>query len=321
MAGTEPAAAKRHGAGAFGPVDSIVRPRRASSLPLAHAAFMLIAMSRIDRIFQELRQRDARALMPFITAGDPDLATTEVLLPALEQAGASIVELGIPFSDPIADGPVIEGSMTRALKGGVSLDGVMATIRAVRERVELGMVAMVSYSIVYRYGLEAFVADAKAAGLDGFIFPDLPLDEAGPARRVVSEAGLTLSLLIAPTTPIERAQRIAEASSGFVYVVSRAGTTGEQAQLPPELSERLARLREVTDLPLAVGFGVATAAQVRQVVSEADAAIVGSALVRQIAEHAGDDQQTIVEVASAFTRELASGLSGSRPSEAATAQQ
>jgi tryptophan synthase alpha chain len=265
-------------------------------------------MSRIDRIFQDLAHRRAKALMPFITAGDPDLATTEALLPALEQAGASVVELGIPFSDPIADGPVIEGSMTRALNNGVTLAEVLAMVRSVRPHVSLGLVAMVSYSIVYRYGLERFLADAAAAGIDGFIFPDLPVDEAGPAQAAVQQKGLTMSLLVAPTTPIDRAKQIAAASSGFVYVVSRAGTTGEQGQLPEALSQRLSELRKVTDLPLAVGFGIGRPEHVRQVVAEADAAIVGSALMRQVNEHRQADRASLVEAVGRFTRELASGL-------------
>jgi tryptophan synthase alpha chain len=269
---------------------------------------MLEPMNRIDRIFHDRRRAGQRTLMPFVTAGDPDLASTEALLPALEQAGASVVELGIPFSDPIADGPVIEQSMTRALNRGTTLSDVLAMVRSVRAKVELGLVAMVSYSIVYRYGLERFVGDARAAGIDGLIFPDLPVDEAGPAQNAAAEAGLTLSLLIAPTTPIDRARAIAAASTGFVYVVARAGTTGQQAALPPELTDRLAELRAVTDLPLAVGFGISQPEHVRQVVREADAAIVGSALVRQLEQHQDADQASLVEAVSNLTRDLAGGL-------------
>lgn len=265
-------------------------------------------MNRIDRIFHDRRRAGQRTLMPFVTAGDPDPASTEALLPALEQAGASVVELGIPFSDPIADGPVIEQSMTRALNRGTTLSDVLAMVRSVRAKVELGLVAMVSYSIVYRYGLERFVGDARAAGIDGLIFPDLPVDEAGPAQNAAAEAGLTLSLLIAPTTPIDRARAIAAASTGFVYVVARAGTTGQQAALPPELTDRLAELRAVTDLPLAVGFGISQPEHVRQVVREADAAIVGSALVRQLEQHQDADQASLVEAVSNLTRDLAGGL-------------
>lgn len=261
--------------------------------------------NRIDTIFKELRGRDAKALMPFVTAGDPDLSTTAGLLEAAQRAGASICEVGIPFSDPIADGPVIQASMSRALDAGVRVGRVFDTVAQVRPKVDLGLVAMVSYSIVHRMGLEAFVAQAKEAGFDGFIFPDLPLEESGPARQAVAEAGLILSMLIAPTTPIERAEQIAAASTGFVYVVSRPGITGARSELPPELPDRLTRLRQVTDLPMTVGFGISTADQVRQVVSVADAAIVGSALVERVAQ-AGPD--TAVADAEKMMAELVSGL-------------
>ena len=268
---------------------------------------MLTAMSRIDTIFNELRGRGGRAIMPFVTAGDPDVETTVEVVKALDRAGASVCELGIPFSDPIADGPVIQASMTRALDGGVKVGRVFDAVRSVRGEVSIGLVAMCSYSIVFRKGLEAFCHEAAEAGVDGLILPDLSLEEAGPAREAAEAAGLALSLLIAPTTPIERAQRIAAASSGFVYIVSRKGITGESADLPPELPERLAAIREATDLPLAVGFGIATPEQVRAVVQQADAAIVGSALVRRIhdAREAGDDPAAAAE---RFVAELAGGL-------------
>lgn len=269
---------------------------------------MLVDMNRIDRIFEDLRQRGGKALMPFVTAGDPDLATTARLLPALEQAGASVVELGIPFSDPVADGPVIQESMKRALDKGVRVRQVFEMVAQVRAQVSLGLVAMVSYSIVHRIGSETFVREAAQAGLDGFIFPDLPLEEAPTVAAQVREAGLILSMLVAPTTPIERAERIAKASSGFVYVVSRPGITGESAALPPELPERIERLRAATDLPVAVGFGISTREQVAEVVRVADAAIVGSAMVRRIGEYAEEPSERIVEHVAAFTRELAAGL-------------
>ncbi|MEX0654219.1 MAG: tryptophan synthase subunit alpha [Phycisphaeraceae bacterium] len=276
-------------------------------------------MNRIDRIFRDLRSASAgaaegaaqgKALMPFITAGDPDIATTGELLPALEQAGASVVELGIPFSDPIADGPVIEASMAHALRQGLRVHDVFEQVAAVRSKVDLGLVAMVSYSLVHRMGLDRFIDDAKSAGLDGFILPDLPLEESQPAREAVAKAGLILSMLIAPNTPIERARRIASASSGFLYVISRAGITGERAELPPELPRRIQRLREATDLPVAVGFGISSAEQVRDVVAVADAAIVGSAIVRQVAAHREQGGPAVVDAVASFTRELASGLPG-----------
>ena len=268
----------------------------------------LMETNRIDTIFADLRPSGRKALMPFITAGDPDLDTTIRLLEAAQDAGASICEVGIPFSDPIADGPVIQASMSRALDRGLKVDQVFAAIAEARTRLTIGLVAMVSYSIVHRMGLKNFVTQAKTAGFDGFIFPDLPLAESGPARAVVAEAGMILSMLIAPTTPIERAEQLAAARTGFVYVVSRPGITGAREALPPELPARLERLRGVTDSPMAVGFGISTAAQVRDVVSVADAAIVGSALVAQIYEFAQISNDRAVEGTRAAVAELASGL-------------
>ncbi|MEM1213068.1 MAG: tryptophan synthase subunit alpha [Planctomycetota bacterium] len=271
-------------------------------------------MSRIDAIFERLRGGGNKGLMPFVTAGDPSLeATAEVLL-AMEGAGASVVELGIPFSDPIADGPVIQASMQHALDTGTTVEGVFEMVASVRDRLSLGLVAMVSYSIVHRLGLEVFVHRAGAAGFDGLIFPDLTVEEAeaaGGAREAAAAAGLSLAMLVAPTTPMERAERIASASSGFVYVVSRAGITGARTELPAGLGERLAGLRGVTQTPLAVGFGVSSPEQVRAVVGGcggADAVIVGSALVDRIAGTRGQPTAESAAQAGAFVAGLAAGL-------------
>ncbi len=265
-------------------------------------------MNRIERIFADLRREDRRALMPFITAGSPSLQATAALLPAMEAAGASICELGLAFSDPIADGPVIQSAMTDALVRGVTVQGVFETIRQARSQVEMGLVAMVSYSIVYRRGAKRFVAEAKAAGFDGFIFPDVPVDESESISQVVREAGLTCSLLIAPTTPLERARRIAAASSGFVYVIARSGITGESDSVPAALAQRVAALREVTDLPIAVGFGISGPEHVKAVTSVADAAIVGSAVVRRIASCPDEAPDKIAAAVGPFVAELAGGL-------------
>lgn len=261
-------------------------------------------MNRIDSIFETHAAQGGKALMPFITAGDGGVDKLSQIIPALERGGASICEIGIPFSDPIADGPVIQASMTRALDAGIKVEQVFEQVAAIRSQTELGLVAMVSYSIVYRIGLDAFVKQSAQAGFDGFIFPDLPLEESHAARDAAADAGLILSMLIAPTTPIDRAQQIAAASTGFAYVVSRRGITGESSSLPPDLPDRLAKLREVAEVPMAVGFGISTADQVRDVVSVADAAIVGSAMVRRLHEHPDDPAGQ----AEAMTRELAAGL-------------
>jgi tryptophan synthase alpha chain len=265
-------------------------------------------MNRIQSIFKELAQRRRGALMPFLTAGYPSMELTAELLPRLGPAGASICELGFPFSDPIADGPVISASMTEALAGGFTPDRLLQTVRRVREQVELGLVAMVSYSLVYRRGVQVFVEQAQQAGFDGFIFPDLPLEEAEAVTGPVADAGMTMSLLIAPTTPMARAEQIARRSSGFVYIVAHTGITGQRDRLPDDLTERIGRLRHVTDLPLAVGFGISRPEHVRAVTEVADAAIVGSALVKRMGEHAGAPVDQQVGYATSFVRELADGL-------------
>jgi tryptophan synthase alpha chain len=265
-------------------------------------------MNRIERIFQQRRAAGHKTLMPFLTAGYPSIEATEAMLPAIERAGASIVEVGFPFSDPIADGPVIQSSMAAALGAGATAEQVLAMVGRVRSRVDLGMVAMVSFSIVYRLGVERFIGEAAGAGIDGFIFPDLPLEEAEALRGPVHEAGLTCSLLVAPTTPTERAKRIAAASSGFVYAVARTGITGESEAAPEGLAERMAVLREATDLPIAVGFGISRPEHVASVVEHADAAIVGSALVRQISEQRDAGPEKLAEHVGGYVAELVGGL-------------
>jgi len=265
-------------------------------------------MSRIDSIFADLHARGGKALMPFVTAGYPSVEATGAMLPAIETGGASICELGIPFSDPIADGPTIQASMTAALDNHVHPRDIFAMVAQLRPKLNMGLVAMVSYSIVYRHGSDAFVAAAAEAGIDGFIVPDLPLEEMASLRDTTAAAGLTCSGLIAPTTPADRAAAIAAASTGFVYLVARTGITGERSELPPELPDRIRRLRDATDLPIAVGFGIANAQQVRAVVDVADAAIVGSALVKRITQHIGDPPDQLAQHIGSFVSELASGL-------------
>jgi len=262
-------------------------------------------MNRIDQIFEDLRSGDRKALMPFVTAGYPTLDDTAAILTELQAAGASIVEIGFPFSDPIADGPVISASMTEALKHELHPTDIFDMIKARRDKLQIGLVAMVSYSIVYRVGVEKFVQQAHDAGMDGFIFPDLPLEESESITGPVREAGMTSSLLIAPTTSDDRAAKIAKACTGFVYMLARTGITGARADLPADLVDRVSKLRKVTDLPIAVGFGISNAEQVRAVTQVADAAIVGSALVKHIGKHLDDAPQA----AGQFTADLAKGLS------------
>lgn len=270
-------------------------------------------MNRIERIFGDLQSRGQKALMPFITAGDPDIETTADLLPAIERGGGAICELGIPFSDPIADGPVIQASMTHALSKGTRPQHVLDIVRRQRARLNMGVVAMVSYTIVYRIGHPrkdsaeqwAFLKSAKDAGIDGFIIPDVTVEESQPVVEAMKALDLTCSFLISPSTSDERAERIARACTGFVYVLSRAGLTGEKTELPPDLPARIRRLRNVTDLPIAVGFGISNRQQVEQVTSVADAAIVGSAIMRRIAPMREQSREAVTSEVERFVRELA----------------
>lgn len=267
--------------------------------------------NRIDSIFAARRADGRKALMPFVVGGRPTPDSLPGLLEAAATNGASIVEVGIPFSDPIADGPVIAGAMHRALESGVTPESVFEAVKQARtaeSTKDLGIVAMVSMSIVYRYGPAAFCAKCADAGFDGLIVPDVPLEEAEQVAPHAAGAGLTASFLIAPTTPGDRAAQIARRCTGFVYMLARSGITGEQGGGPSEqLAQRIASVRRATDLPLAVGFGIASADGVKQVVHDAgaDAAIVGSALVRRLEDTDPGEANTI---AGAFIGELAVGL-------------
>ena len=278
-----------------------------------HVLVVYSSMNRIDQIFFDMRRNGSGALMPFLTAGDPDLDTTAALLLAIQRAGAAVCELGIPFSDPIADGPVIQSSMAQALAGGVKPQQVLQMVADLRSQLTMGLVAMVSYSILYRYGVVSFMRDAAEAGFDGFIVPDLPLEEARGLLEEACALNLVYSMLVAPTTLITRAQRIAEAGSGFVYVLARAGLTGERRALPPDLPGRIKQLRVVTDLPMAVGFGIANRNHVREVVGIADAVIVGSAIMRRVAQNRDRNRSVLVGQIERFVCELAGGLRNDGP--------
>lgn len=269
-------------------------------------------MGRIDDIFSRLRSEHASALMPFITAGYPSMEVTEEVLPKLEAAGASIVEVGFPFSDPIADGPVIASSMYEALESGATPKKVFDVIKRVRPMVNLGLMAMVSESIIARMGEASFVADAADAGFDGLIVPDIDLDAAGPLKELADAHGLTLSLLIAPTSTPERITRIVALCSGFVYLLAREGITGESDAVP-QIDSQVQRVRAKTNLPITVGFGISSAEHVAAVTRAADAAIVGSALVRRMGE--ADDP---VGAAANFVGELAAGLRRGSPRAASS---
>ncbi|WP_439630572.1 tryptophan synthase subunit alpha [Gemmata sp.] len=260
-------------------------------------------MNPIDTLFQTLRAAKRKAFMPFVTAGDPDLAFTRDLIPAVAESGANLIEVGFPFSDPIADGPVIQASYTRALAHQIKLADIFATLGSVKPGIPL--VAMASYSLMFKRGPGAFIDAAKAAGLSGAVVPDLPVEEAEDLSKLAADRDFKLILLVTPTTSPARAAKVVKACSGFVYVVSVVGITGERAKVSAGVPELLARLRTMTDLPLCVGFGVSRPEHVRDLKEIADGVIVGSALVKKL-EAAGTDRAAAL----AGVRQLVTELSG-----------
>jgi tryptophan synthase alpha chain len=248
-------------------------------------------MNPIDATFQRLRSQKRKAFIPFVTAGDPDVAATQRLARTLAGHGASLLEIGFPYSDPIADGPVIQASYTRVLDRGLRLDDMFACARGIADAPEfidgkVPLVAMTSFSLIHRRGPEVFLQQAAAAGFSGAIVPDLPVDESEMLAGLAADRDFKLIQLVTPTTPRDRAIAIARRSTGFLYCVSITGITGERDRLPDELLGRLAELRRHTDLPLCVGFGVSRPEHVRMLREVADGVIVASVLVRLV-EQAG----------------------------------
>ena len=266
---------------------------------------MSLSDNRITKTFAELRSAGRKTVLPFVTAGYPDLAVTEALLNDFESRGVRICEIGIPFSDPIADGPTIQASYTAALDAGLTCRQIFEMVRRYRAAGgDMALAAMVSYSIVFRHELKAYLAEAAAAGFDGVIIPDLPVEEAGAAEQLAADAGLANVLLIAPTSPPDRQIEIAKQSRGFIYYISVAGITGERDKLPPETIEAVAELRTHTDTPIAVGFGISSPDMVAEVCAAADGAIVGSAIIHRITDAMGAAQDVLVKQVGDFVSEL-----------------
>jgi tryptophan synthase alpha chain len=238
--------------------------------------------TRIASTFSALKGAGHLAFMPFITAGDPDMAATLSVIRELGSRGVDLIEVGFPYSDPIADGPVIQASYTRALNNGLHVSDIFDGVASLPTEDVPPLVAMASYALLFRRGVEEFVKRAVEAGFAGFIIPDLPADEAEEVGKIVRAHGADLIQLVSPMTPKERALGILKAASGFVYCISVAGTTGVRDDLPPELTEQLNWLRTQTDVPLAVGFGIKGPKQVDILRDAADGVIVGSAIVRMM---------------------------------------
>ncbi|PLX99777.1 MAG: tryptophan synthase subunit alpha [Desulfuromonas sp.] len=241
--------------------------------------------SRIENTFAALQQRGEKALIPFITAGDPNLAVTADLILTLERGGADLIELGIPFSDPMADGPTIQAASERALAGGTTLEKVLALVAEVRKTSQIPLVLMGYYNPVFRYGVERFAKAASAAGVDALLLVDLPPEEAGEISAVMDEAGLALITLLAPTTPPERMQKLAAAAQGYLYYVSMTGVTGAQKITPESIRDAVEELKSYSAVPVGVGFGISTVDDARAVAAFADGVVVGSALVKIIEQY------------------------------------
>lgn len=243
--------------------------------------------SRIRDAFKRLRGEGRRGFIPFITAGDPDLETTRALVLELARAGATAVELGVPFSDPVADGPTIQRSSERALRRGVGLSDVLSVVREARRETDVPVVLFGYFNPVMQFGVERFAEDAARAGADGVLVTDLVPEESADFNAALTRRGLDQIFLVAPTTSDARLRSIAARASGFIYAVSRAGVTGARTDLSTEAAHLVARVREVSELPVAVGFGISTPEHVSEVWTYADAAVVGSALVAEIEKHEG----------------------------------
>ncbi len=265
-------------------------------------------MPAIPDLFAKLRADGRKALMPFVTAGDPDLAFTAAVLREVVGRGASMCEVGIPYSDPIADGPVIQASYTRALGKKIKLASILEMLGETCPDLGAPAVTMVSYAIIYRHGVEKYCDEVAKRGVAGLIVPDLPLDESASLAKIAGERGLSLIQLVTPTTPRERALRICETSTGFVYYVSVAGITGERTELPPELVDNVGWLRSKTELPICIGFGISKPEHVRLLAPVADGLIVGSAVVRRIATAAERPRDEVLKEVGDYVAELLAAM-------------
>jgi len=264
------------------------------------------ALNRLDATFERLNAEHKKALITYLMAGDPSLAQTEQLVLALELAGADVIELGVPFSDPIADGPVIQRAAQRALQGGTSLRQILELVKSLRQRTNVPIVLMLYYNSINALGHETFCRAAKEAGVDGLIVPDMPPDEAGPLKGPAEAAGLKLIFLLAPTSTPGRRKFVARESHGFVYYVSLTGITGAKLTDVADVGENVQKIRKVADIPIAVGFGVATPDDAARVSKIADGVIVGSAIVRVI-ESCQEGRDMIGEVVE-FVKSLKSAM-------------
>ena len=264
-------------------------------------------MNRIDKKFQELRDQGATAFMPYLCAGDPNPELTSKLLLTLEEAGADLIELGVPFSDPIADGPTVQRASERALTHRISLQQILEIVASLRTQTEIPIALMSYYNPIFRMGEDAFCKAAQDTGVDGVIIPDLPPEQAQSLLEIAPRYNLATIFLVAPTSPPERMKLIASVSTGFIYCVSVTGVTGARAMLSDEIAPMIAELRKHTDKPISVGFGVSTPDQATQIAQIADGVIVGSAIINVVEEHINDEARLFTAVKQ-FASDLAAGV-------------
>ncbi len=246
-------------------------------------------MGRISDRFKELKQRGEKGLVTFITAGDPDLATTGELILALEKSGADFIELGVPFSDPMADGPTIQKSSERALAAGTTLPKILALVKSVRQHSAIPIILMGYYNPVFSYGPGKFLADAAAAGVDGVILVDLPPEEAGEFKAVADRCGVDVIFLLTPTSDAGRISKVLKLASGFIYYVSVTGVTGARLKVAESAESAVTRIKKNCRVPVVVGFGISDPAQAGEMAAIADGVVVGSALVKFFEEYAGSE--------------------------------
>jgi len=269
------------------------------------AGLECITMTRIQQKFQELKNQSRKAFIPYITLGDPDLEQTYHLILELERAGADIVELGVPFSDPLADGPVIQRAAERALRSGFTLRRGLELVTRLRKKSDLPLILFSYYNPLFAYGFESLASDARASGVDGLLITDLSVEEASLPVGILRKRNLDTIFLAAPTSTEDRIVRIAGLSSGFIYAISRTGVTGMQQSISEEVAPLVNRIRLHSDLPIVVGFGISKPGQVREIGLQADGAVVGSAIVRCIEENLGDVR--LAEKVGEFTHWLKGG--------------
>ena len=259
-------------------------------------------INRIDKKFKELYKNNKKAFIAYIMAGDPSLTVTKKLILELENNGADIIELGVPFSDPLADGPTIQKASERGLKSKTTLTNVFDLARNARLETQIPIVLMLYYNLVFHYGLKRFVENAGRSGIDGAIVPDLPLEESKELRDIAKKHGFSIVHLLAPTSSMERIRNIAAISTGFIYYVSLTGTTGCRSKLPGELSENLRKIKKIAKKPVCAGFGISTREQVKAVSDISDGVIVGSAIVKVIEKNVG--KKDLVKKVGSFVRTL-----------------